>query len=34
VDSQEYFIKRYEKLLKSKRYTEKIEILNPATKPE
>jgi polyphosphate kinase len=34
VDSQEYFIKRYEKLLKAKRDTEKIEILNPATKPE
>lgn len=34
VDSQEYFIKRYEKLLKSKKETEKIEILNPATKSE
>ncbi|MGM0640211.1 MAG: RNA degradosome polyphosphate kinase [Thermotogota bacterium] len=34
VDSQEYFVERYERLLKSKRDTEKIEILNPATKPE
>jgi polyphosphate kinase len=34
VDSQEYFIKMYEKLLKSKRNTEKIEILSPISKPE